>query len=78
MLAYYTNGNILTVKKLLGHKRVENTMKYIGKLQFKDDRFEIATATTEEEIKQLGAAGYEKYDEHHGVHFYKKPKRFKV
>jgi hypothetical protein len=30
MIAHYTNGNVLTVKKLLGHKRVENSMKYIG------------------------------------------------
>ena len=78
MLAYYTNGNVLIVKKLLGHRRVENTMKYIGRIHFKDDRFDIATATTEDEIKQLGASGYEKYDEHNGVHFYRKPKRFKV
>jgi integrase/predicted RNA-binding Zn-ribbon protein involved in translation (DUF1610 family) len=78
MLAYYTNGNVLTVKKLLGHRRVENTMKYIGRLQFKDDRFEIATATTDDEIKQLGSAGFEKYDEHNGVHFYRKPKKFKA
>jgi integrase len=78
MLAYYTNGNVLIVKKLLGHRRVENTMKYIGRIQFKDDGFDIATATTDDEIKQLGAAGFEKYDEHNGVHFYRKPKKFKA
>jgi len=27
MLTHYTNGNVLTVKKLLGHKRIDNTMK---------------------------------------------------
>jgi len=78
MMAYYTNGNVLTVKKLLGHRHVENTMKYIGRIQFNDDRFDTATATTDDEIKQLGASGYEKYDEHNGIHFYRKPKRFKV
>jgi hypothetical protein len=52
-------------------------MKYIGMIHFKDDQFDIATATTDAEIKQLGAADYEKYDEHHSVHFYRKPKRFK-
>lgn len=30
MIAHYTNGNVLTVKKLLGHKRIENTMKHIS------------------------------------------------
>jgi integrase len=76
MLAQYTNGNVLTIKKMLRHKKVENTMKYIHTIQFKDEDYEIATATTEEEIKQLGQAGFVKYDEMRGIHFYRKPKRF--
>jgi integrase len=80
MLAYYTNGNILTVKGRLGHKRVENTMKYIGAINFKDDEFEVATATTDEEIKKLGAMGFVKYDERKigetVISYYRRPKRF--
>jgi integrase len=34
MLAYYSKGNVLLVKRLLGHKYVENTMKYIGMIHF--------------------------------------------
>jgi integrase len=78
MLAHVTNGNILTIKKLLRHKRIENTMKYIHTIQFRDEDYEIATGTTEEEIKQLGKAGFIKYDEMSGIHFYRKPKRFGV
>ena len=80
MIAHYTNGNVLTVKKLLRHKRVENTMKYISMIHFDDKDFEVATACTPEEVKQLGVAGWVKYDEMtlNGVqmYFYKKPKRF--
>jgi integrase len=76
MLAHYTNGNVLTIKKMLRHKRVENTMKYIHTLTFKDDDYETATASTPEEIKELGKAGFIKYDELNGLHFYRKPKRF--
>lgn len=80
MIAFYTNGNVLLVKKLLGHKRIENSMKYIGMIQFKDDQFETATATTQEEIQKLGQAGWVKYDEltlnGTQLHFYRKPKRF--
>jgi integrase len=80
MMAHYTNGNVLTVKKLLGHQRVENTMKYIGMIQFKDEEFEVATATTDEEIRKLGVAGYVKYDERrigeNCISYYRKPKRF--
>lgn len=76
MLAHYTNGNVLTIKKMLRHKRIENTMKYIHTLTFKDEDFEIATASTPEEVKALGQAGYQKYDELNGLHFYRKPKKF--
>jgi integrase len=80
MIAYHTNGNVLLVKKLLGHKKVENSMKYIGMIEFKDDEFETATATTPEEIQKLGQAGWIKYDEiaisGTPMHFYRKPKRF--
>jgi integrase len=78
MLAHATNGNVLTIKKILRHKRIENTMKYIHTIEFKDEDYEIATATTEEEIKQLGKAGFIKFDEMSGIHFYRKPKRFGV
>ena len=76
MIADYTNGNVLTVKKLLRHKRIESIMKYIHMIQFKDDEFDVATATTVEEIKQLLSAGFEKADQLDGVHIFKRPKRF--
>jgi len=80
MIAQYTNGNILIVKRLLGHKRVENSMKYIGMLNFKDSDFEETTATTPDEIRALGKAGWTKYDEmtFNGIqmHFYRRNKRF--
>jgi hypothetical protein len=80
MIAHYTNSNVLTVKRLLRHKRVENTMKYIQMIHFNDKDCEVATTTTSEEVKQLGMSGWIKYDEmtFNGIkmHFYKKPKRF--
>ena len=80
MLAHYTNGNVLTIKKMLRHKSIQNTMKYINTIDFKDEDFEETTATAPEEIRQLGKAGWTKYDEMTvaGVqmHFYRKPKRF--
>ena len=83
MLAHYSNGNVLMVKKALRHKSVLNTMKYIHTIQnLRDDDFEETTATTPEEIRKLGKAGWTKYDELtvNGLtmHFYRKPKRFGV
>jgi len=81
MLAHYLNGNVLKVKQILRHKRVDSTMKYIQMLNLEDDdEFEVTSATTIDEIKKLGTAGWTKYDEltvnGEQVHFYKKPKRF--
>jgi integrase len=80
MIAYHTNGNVLTVKKLLGHKQIKNTMKYIGRIQFQDADFQTTSATTVEDILRLGMEGWTEYSvinisnvEHH---CFKKPKRF--
>lgn len=51
MLAHYTHGNVILIQKLLGHKDIKNTLKYIHMVQFKDDEFEVATAITLEEDK---------------------------
>ena len=69
-------GNVLTVKRLLGHKRIENTMKYIGMIHFKDDEFEVTTATTMEEAKQILSAGFDYVAEKSGIMLFRKPKRF--
>jgi hypothetical protein len=75
-MLYHQTRNILLVKKLLGHKKIQNTMKYTQLIQFKDDEYEVTTASTPEEAKELGKAGFEKYDEFNGIHLYRKPKRF--
>jgi len=80
MVAWHTNGNVLLVKKLLGHKRIENSMKYIGMIQFKEKDFETTSATTVEDILKLGQAGWTEYSviriDGKEVHCFKKPKRF--
>jgi hypothetical protein len=76
MLAHYTNGNLLTVKKMLGHKRIENTMKYVSMINFKDEEFEVATATTIEEAKALLSSGYDYVTEKHAIMLFRRPKRF--
>lgn len=68
---------MLRVEKLLGHTRVENTMKYIGMIHFKNDEFEVATATTVEETKQVLSASYDYNTEKSGVMLFRRPKRFR-
>jgi integrase len=76
-LAHITEGNVLAVKKALRHKRIENTMKYIHRLDFQDPQsYDVATASTIDEIKHLAEAGFQKFDEANGIHIYRRPKRF--
>jgi integrase len=80
MLAHITNGNVLVIKRMLRHKSIQNTMKYIHTIEFKEEDFQETVATTPDEIRQLGKAGWAKYDEitvnGTQMHFYRKPKRF--
>lgn len=39
--------------------------------------FEVASATTEEKVKQLAAAGFEKVNEIYAIHVFRRPKRFR-
>jgi len=64
------------LKKLLGHKRIENSMKYIGMINFKTDEFEVTTATTVEDAKIALSAGFDYVTEKQGIMLFKRPKRF--
>jgi integrase len=75
-MLYHQTRNILLVKKLLGHKKIENTMKYTQLIQFKDDDYEVATATTVEEAKNILSSGFEYVTEKDGIMLFRKPKRF--
>jgi integrase len=77
MLAERTHERILTVQKLLRHKSITSTMKYIGKIHWKNDDYDVATATTVEEVKKLAESGFEKFDEFNGIHVFRKLKIFK-
>ena len=78
MTVHYTNGNVLTGRKLLRHKRMENTMKYISMIHFEDDEFEVTTATTVDEAKQALSAGFNYITKKNGVMLFRRPKRFRI
>ena len=75
-MTYHYTKNILLVQKLLGHKNIVSTMKYTRLVHFKDDKFDVATATTVEEAKDLAATGFEYFTTMNGVHIFRKPKMF--
>lgn len=58
-MEYQKTRNILYVKHLLGHKRLENTEIYTHLINFENDEFHSATAKNIEEAKQLIENGFE-------------------
>lgn len=54
----------------------ENTMKYIGMIDFKDDKFEVTTAKTIEEAKKAIGIGFEYVTEKNGIMLFRRPNRF--
>ncbi|MFQ6076464.1 MAG: tyrosine-type recombinase/integrase [Candidatus Bathyarchaeia archaeon] len=77
-MTYHYTKNILLVRKLLGHKRIQSTLKYTQLVHFKDDEFDVATATTVDEAKELLAAGFDYITEKNNIMLFRRPKRFGV
>ena len=74
------SSTVKVIARILRHKQWKSTQKYVHTIEFKDEDYEETVATSPEEIRALGKAGWTKYDEMSvsGVqmHFYRKPKRF--
>ncbi len=56
---YAKTKDILYVKKLLGHKRIEATLIYTQLVDFESDDFHVKVAETLEEACELVEAGFE-------------------
>jgi integrase len=58
-MEYHRTKDILYVKQLLGHKKLENTLIYTHLITFEDDEFTCKVAKTLKEAAQLIEAGFE-------------------
>jgi len=73
-MEYYKTRDILYVMEILGHKRIQNTLKYTHLVRFDSDEYTCRVAETPEEIAQLIEAGFEYVCEHGGLKFFRKRK----
>jgi len=71
---YQKTRNILHVKYLLGHKRLENTEIYTHLIEFENDEYNVATAKNVEEAKQLIESGFEYVTDMEGIKLFRKRK----
>lgn len=56
---YQKTKDILHVMRMLGHKSIQNTLVYTQMVEFKNEEYISATATTIEDAKKLVEAGFE-------------------
>jgi integrase len=73
-MEYSRTKNILWVKQLLGHKRIENTEVYTHLVNFEDEEYHSATAQKVEEAKQLIEKGFEYVCDMEGIKLFRKRK----
>lgn len=74
-MEYQRTRDILHVKYMLGHKRIENTEIYTHLVEFESmDDFHAATAKTVEEAKQLIESGFEYVTDIDDVKLFRKRK----
>ena len=57
-MEYHKTKKILHVKRLLGHRKLENTEIYTHPIDFESDEWHMATAQNLEEEKKLIEAGF--------------------
>jgi len=58
-MEYHKTKDILHVKRLLGHKNIQNTLIYTHLVDFKSDEWVCKVAQTLEEAVELVEAGFE-------------------
>jgi hypothetical protein len=73
-MLYHKSKLILLVKAKLGHKNINNTLIYTHLVNFSEDEYETATASTVEEACKLIEVGYEYITEMEGVKIFRKRK----
>ncbi len=73
-MEYHKTRDILYVKQLLGHKRIENTLLYTQLITFESDDYSSAVAKTTDEARGLIEAGFEYVCSHDNTMLFRKRK----
>ncbi len=60
--------------RILGHKRIQNTLVYTHSVNFGDDEYVSKIVTTAEEVSQLIAVGFEYVTDYDNMKVFRKRK----
>jgi len=73
-MEYHMTRDILYVKQLLGHKSIENTMRYTQPINFESEEYNSAVAKPLDEARKLVEAGFEYVTDMDGCKLFRKRK----
>jgi len=73
-MTYYKTRDILYTQKMLGHRNLKSTLRYVQLIGFEEDDYTSAVAKTLQEARQLVEAGFEYVTEMEGAKIFRKRK----
>ncbi len=73
-MEYHRTKDILHVKRLLGHRRLDSTLIYTQLVSFEEDEYYVKVAKTVEEACELAKVGYDYFTTIDDVQIFKKKK----
>ena len=73
-MVYHKTRDILYTQKMLGHRNLKSTLRYVQLINFEEDDYTSAVAKTLQEARQLVEAGFEYVTEIHGAKLFRKRK----
>ncbi len=73
-MMYHRTRDILYTQRMLGHRCLRSTLRYVQLIGFGDDDYTSAVARTVEDVRKLVEAGFEYVTELDGAKIFKKRK----
>jgi len=73
-MTYHRTRDILYTQKMLGHRNLKSTLRYVQLINFEEDDYTSAVAKTLQEARQLIEAGFEYVTEMEGAKVFRKRK----
>ena len=73
-MEYHKTKDILHVMRLLGHRSIQNTLRYTQLIEFKDEEYTAKVAASEKEVCVLVEAGFEFVCDYNGSKIFRKRK----
>jgi len=73
-MEYHKTIDILHVMRLLGHRSIQNTLRYTQLIEFKDEEYTAKVAASEKEVCTLVESGFEYVCDYNGNKIFRKRK----